>query len=353
MKSKNLKKTGFLLLIFILGVYALNGISCSVGATKTNGERSNEHSAERMLIVIAAPSVHDSYYNKHFNMIIDFDIRYAKSVLGKDNIIVLADKDTLPYLEKELPKDILLEAELEDIWMRDFTTVMPEKMLQFVYDRPAEPNIQKSFLNFAREYDLRFAKVDLKLDGGNIVDNNKDAIVVTEKIMERNPKLSKSQIVTKLKKALAVKRVAIIPMDDEFLGHSDGMLMFLGDNTLVVNNYRTEPGFKKSVTRELEKALPNTNLLDIDGDGYGEKYGPYASACGIYVNSVVTYNYIYMPVFSNKTKDKKALKLIRANTDKEVVPVNTKDVCFLGGNVRCLSWQVTGDNARKLIEAAR
>ncbi len=28
-------------------------------------------------------------------------------------------------------------------------------------------------------------------------------------------------------------------------------------------------------------------------------------------------------------------------------------VCFIGGSVRCLSWQLTGANARKIIEAAR
>ncbi len=54
--------------------------------------------------------------------------------MGKDNIVVLADNNTLPYLRGKLPEDILLEAEIQDIWMRDFTTVLPSKMIQFVYD---------------------------------------------------------------------------------------------------------------------------------------------------------------------------------------------------------------------------
>ncbi len=47
------------------------------------------------------------------------------------------------------------------------------------------------------------------------------------------------------------------------------------------------------------------------------------------------------------------INIIKENTDKNVITVNAENVCYLGGNVRCLSWQLTGDNAKKLIESAR
>lgn len=314
---------------------------------------SNEHKADRMLIVISAPSVHDKYYKAFFEKIINFDIQYAKSILGKDNVVVLADKDTLPYFKNKLPEDVLLEAEVEDIWMRDFTTVHPTKMVKFAYDRPQELSIEQSFLDFALENDLRFKSSSLKVDGGNVVDNNNGKIILTDKVLERNPNLSRSQVIAKLQTELGATEVAIIPMDEEYLGHSDGMVMFVDDNTIVMNNYKEDPDFKAMVLTALQKQLPAVKIHEVEGVGYGEQYGDYTSACGIYVNSVVTYNYIYTPIFGNPAKDSAAVQKIQALTNKTVVTVNVQDVCFLGGNTRCLSWQITGENAQKLIEAAK
>jgi len=314
---------------------------------------SNEHKPDRMLIVISAPSIHDKYYQESFEKIIAFDIQYAKAIMGKDNVVVLADKDTLPYFKNKLPADVLLEAEVEDIWMRDFSTVHPSKMVKFAYDRPQERSIEQSFLDFANENELQFKSSSLKLDGGNIVDNNKGRIILTDKVLERNPSLSRSQIISKLKSELGATEVAIIPMDEEYLGHSDGMVMFTDDNTILMNDYNEDPDFKQEVLTALQKRLPTVKIHEVEGVGYGEQYGDYASACGIYVNSVVTYNYIYVPIFGDTAKDNATVQKIQTLTNKTVVTVDVQNVCFLGGNTRCLSWQITGDNAQKIIEAAK
>jgi agmatine/peptidylarginine deiminase len=313
----------------------------------------NEHKEGRMLIVISAPSIEDPYYKDNFQKIVDFDIQFAKSIIGKDNVVVLVDKETLPYFKDKLPKDVLLEADVYDIWIRDFATVHPSKMVKFVYDRPETPSIDESFRIFTKENELQLKESNLKIDGGNVVDNNNGKLILTDKIMERNPRLTTSSLISKLKQELGATEVAIIPMDEEYLGHSDGMVMFVDDNTVIMNNYKGYPSFKKNVLRKLRKGLPQVKIVEIDGTGYGEEYGAYASACGIYVNSVVTYNYIYMPFFGKAAEDNAAKQTIQSNTNKTVVTVNAKDVCFLGGNTRCLSWQITGDNALKIIEAAR
>jgi agmatine/peptidylarginine deiminase len=314
---------------------------------------SNEHKTDRMLIVISAPSIHDEYYRESFEKIIAFDIQYAKAIMGKDNVVVLADKDTLPYFKNKLPADVLLEAEVEDIWMRDFSTVHPSKMVKFAYDRPQERSIERSFLDFATENELLFKNSPLKVDGGNVVDNNKDRIILTDKVLERNPNQSRSQIISTLKAELGATEIAIIPMDEEYLGHSDGMVMFIDDDTILVNDYNEDPDFKQEVLTALKKGLPTVKIHEIEGVGYGKAYGNYASACGIYVNAVVTYNYIYVPTFGDSAKDNTAVQKIQELTNKTVVPVDVQNVCFLGGNTRCLSWQITGDNAQKMIEAAK
>jgi len=52
-------------------------------------------------------------------------------------------------------------------------------------------------LGFAKENNLQFTNSSLLIDGGNVVDNDK--VILTEKVLERNPSLSKSQIITTLK----------------------------------------------------------------------------------------------------------------------------------------------------------
>ncbi|MCR9142921.1 MAG: agmatine deiminase family protein [bacterium] len=307
---------------------------------------------ERMLIVLAAPSIHDSYYRKHFNALLAFHTSFAQAAKEHDDLIVLADADTLPRLRGKIPDDQLLEADLADIWMRDFATVHPRRMVSFRYDRPKEPVVKKTFNNFVKRYQLNVSKNELKVDGGNVVDNGTDSAIMTEKVYARNPGVSPAQVRSRIKRALGLKRLAIIPMDDEYLGHSDGMVLWLSPTSVLMNRYQEDPDFTYDVESALRKSLPGVRIHKIPGAGYGEKYGRYASACGIYVNATVTDRAIYVPVF-DEDADEAALELIRAHTNKSVVPLYAGDICELGGSARCLSWQLTGENAQKLIRAAR
>ena len=118
----------------------------------------------------------DEYYRDVYQQIIDFDIAYAKSIINKDNVVVLGDKQALKLLQKELPKDILLEASMGDIWMRDFTTVNPYQPIQFRYATAAQDGnqgeadwVQLEFNKFASKLDIQYPQNNLILDGGNLL----------------------------------------------------------------------------------------------------------------------------------------------------------------------------------------
>ena len=78
---------------------------------------------------------------------------------------------------------------------------------------------------------------------------------------------------------------------------------------------------------------------------YDEKFG---SACGLYTNMLVTPERIYFPQFGIK-EDAVALQQIRSITKRTVVPVQSSNVCHMGGGVRCMSWQVRGKNAELFL----
>ena len=311
---------------------------------------------DRMLLVLSAPSIHNNYYSSAFDEIIAFHVEYAKKIMGNDNVVVLTDADTRPYLEGKLPADVLLDADVYDIWMRDFSTVNPENPTQFTYTwasmtKAESEEVQNSFSAFAQRFGLTFNQTNLLLDGGNLVDNYKGKVIVTDRFLTDN-NLSEADGFASLKNLLGATEVAIIPADDEILAHSDGMVMWVDDETLLVNDYSTDVAFRTSVMAKLQAAFPTTKIVEVPVEYLNNGWPGFESACGINVNSALTYKNIYVPVF-NLAHEEQALALMRENTSKNVIPVPAISVCPMGGSVRCLTWQLTGENARKLIEAAR
>ena len=319
---------------------------------------SNDAAADRTLIVLAAPAAADRYYRPLRREILDFQIAYAKAILGRDNVVVLGDRKTLRELARELPDDVLLEAPMRDIWTRDFFPVRPDAPVLFRYAAAAQGGKQKDadwvqagFLRFAKRHGLEFRRAPWILDGGNVVDNGRDQAIVTDRFLADNG-LDKKNAVAVLREALAVERVAILPADPEdYLGHADGMAAFIASNAVALTRYGGT--FQKALKRELRAAFPGVRIVELETRFDDDAFDPlYGSAKGIYANATVTDRFIYLPVYGLDT-DAAALAKIRAATDREVVPILAGGIAQMGGSVRCLGAQMKGENARRLIEAAR
>jgi hypothetical protein len=89
-----------------------------VGSSSNTVPHSN---TEKSLIVLSAPSVDDEYYSSKFIDILNYMINFANLANGKDEVVILANTDTLPVFEGKVPSNILVEAIMNDIWIRDFT----------------------------------------------------------------------------------------------------------------------------------------------------------------------------------------------------------------------------------------
>lgn len=341
-------------------------LSCNTHYPPTTGETpepdgkySNEISTDKMLLVLSAPSIHDDYYKKVFQRIVDFHINYAKAIMGNDNVVVIVDEDTKSYYEKKLPADVLLTADVHDIWMRDFTTANPLKPVQFTYTwasmtKAESKDVQNSFSKFADQYDIKRRSTELLIDGGNIVDNYAGKVITTTRFMTDN-KLTYTEAKEELKELLGATEVAIIEPDDEVLAHSDGMVSWVDANILLVNDYADDPAFKEKVMNELHSSFPLTTIIEVPfkiKPNPPGQWDDFETACGINLNATVTFNNIYVPVF-NMPHDQNAVNTIKQHTTKKVISVNAEGVCPMGGSVRCLTWQLAGDNAAKIIEAAR
>ena len=310
----------------------------------------------KQLLILSPPSVHSPYYKQHFQAITNFYIHYVNQIINKDEVLILLDEDTYFYYKNKIPiEKVYITNHMDDIWMRDFTSVDLKKPIQFRYTesylgKKIARKTQKNFNQFLKKLELKLKKSKYFLDGGNFVDYE-DKVIISNRFIEdnlfQNPQKAKKYIKNKTNK----KYISIIPYDDEIMGHADGMVMFVESNKIFVNRY-AEP-FRSKLLQILQDDFPKSiQIIEMDSKPETKRFDNFYSACGIYVNSVVTNRYIYMPMF-DLDLDEKNLKLVQKNTKKQVIPIQVKDICFMGGSVRCLTWQISGKLANRILKKVR
>lgn len=316
--------------------------------------------AQAELIVFAAPRSDDPYYSKVKKKILKFHVKFAKQILDSgDDFLILTDKQAYERYAAVLDEKRIIINPISDIWMRDFgmsNTVYP---IMFRYTAAGQggnrkgqihaDEVQEELARFAEKAGLIFKETHWFNDGGNFVDDYTGNVVISRKFLRDN-KLSEKSARQKLRNLTNIRHVAFIESDEQGgLEHADGVVSFVDDNTLIINSYPTDPLYSRQLKEDLRRGLPNVKIHEIstayDGSNiYDDRFG---SACGLYTNALVTPERIYLPQFGIP-EDAVALSQVKAITNREVIPVDSSDVCFMGGGLRCMSWQIRGENAKRL-----
>ena len=308
------------------------------------------------LIILAAPPDADQYYMDVSSDIFKFHIAYAKQILKHDDVLVFTGKKTYEKYVLALGEEHVILAEMQDIWMRDFSLSNPVSPVMFSYTSEGQGGgrkgqreadfVQDVLAKYMKRAGLSFQKSHLLNDGGNFVDDGAGNVVVSRKFLRDNH-LTEAQGMQAIKDMSGAKHIAFIESDEQGgLEHADGVVAFIGTNTIVINSYPSDPKYAQSLRRDLKRGLPSVTVHEIitpyDGSKiYDTKFG---SACGLYTNMLVTPHRIYFPQFGI-SEDKVALAQISQWTPKTIVPVMSGKVCHMGGGVRCMSWQLRGKNA--------
>lgn len=347
--------------ISILSVILFNLISCT---PIENGEMANQtKESNKELIVLAAPPDGDDYYADVRSSIYDFHISYAHQIASRDNVLILSGSDDYAAYVEDLGRDKVLNVGMLDIWMRDFSPLNAINPVMFRYTAAGQGGgrsgqseadyVQETLAEFIYAAAGGLQESDLLNDGGNFVDDYAGNAVLSRKFLRDN-NLSEAEARTLLKQVAGVKQVAFIEADEQGgLEHADGVVAFVGENILVINSYPEDPDYAADLKADLEAGLPGVVLHEIvtpyDGSRvYDERFG---SACGLYTNMLVTPLRIYLPQFGIP-EDAEALASVKSWTDREVVPVQSSQVCMMGGGVRCMSWQTRGAFAEAILNYA-
>jgi len=263
-------------------------------------------------------------------------------------------RELYPEIVATLEKHVkLVEIDSPNIWARDY---MPLKIhgqyVKFKYKGyEGFPQLQVDYRCWAH---LNARESDIILDGGNAVQDESTAFI-TEIVFTYNPDVSVNHLKQFLQDTFC-KKIIYIPVEPgDDLGHADGIIKFIDEKTVFINDYRSwinQSQYEYAI--KLERVLKDNGFQFVQFPWayskcpqmteaeFRRKY-PYADdynpGFGYYINYLQTPDHIFMPQFGIEEDESAMIIARRYFPDHEVVPVDCKDLSMLGGLMNCVTWE--------------
>jgi agmatine deiminase len=235
-------------------------------------------------------------------------------------------------------------SDTKDIWARDYMPIQQNtnKFIEYRYDPDYLQGKRKGYRDLKTYPDIvcnrnnlpRTIKSDLILDGGNVV-KSENSIILTDKVAIEN-RLLKSETINQLKKTFDVEKVILIPwFKKEKFGHSDGIVRFINEKTVLLHE------IDKANSKLLRKLQENKikiewlefNVIKKDKLNWA------------YLNFLQIENALLIPRLGID-EDDQAFKQIKNHyknfiDEKRIMQVFIRDIVEKGGGaLNCISWTI-------------
>ena len=237
--------------------------------------------------------------------------------------------------------------ETEDFYCRDYMPVQVDEndFVQFVF-RPEAYLEEKEYQHITHPYKVQLINKLPKpryspiiLDGGNIT-KWKDKVIITERVLidNRYQFPNDKAIMERLKSDLKCDVIIIPEYPDEKTGHSDGLIRFIDENRVFINDTQNE--LEKAWLKAFLLALDNVQLKPIEITC--EVAPNQDKAHGLYINYLHVGNLIIVPQFGYTKSDKKAMQTMNDvfGETHTIVPFESNWISEYGGVLNCSSWGV-------------
>ncbi len=233
----------------------------------------------------------------------------------------------------------------KDVWAVDFMPIQIEKdeFVQFIYN----PDYLRDTIKWSKTIsdvdaickaiNISPKKSNIVLDGGNVI-RTYNKVIMCDKVFTENSTINERKLIKKLQSIFQVDKLIFIPSDPiDFTGHADGMVRFLDDNTVLINNYSKEDG---EFQLRFRLALHNAGLeyIEILYNPSGNKKDSYAN--GIYLNYLQMEEAIIIPAFEIKEDEfvvKQFEQLFKGQTIKTI---ESNEIARQGGILNCITWNI-------------
>jgi agmatine/peptidylarginine deiminase len=164
---------------------------------------------------------------------------------------------------------------------------------------------------------------------------------LTDKIFKENPQYDRTTLIDELTELLEAEPV-LIPWDIyEEYGHADGMVRYIGDHRVLLNNYCD---FDRPLRKRLLDALrPHFYVEELH-------YGSYTSNSWAYINFLHVENEIFIPQL-NEQQDTMAFAQIESAfpTCRCHAVRGCENIVKEGGALNCSTWNILNDLLEEVI----
>ncbi len=273
---------------------------------------------------------------------------------SQTNFLYLAD--TLPKKYPHFYKrfeEVLIDCNIEfaflprtkDVWAVDYMPIQTDidKFVRFLY-RPSYITKYKKYINtisdvdtICKETGINTFKTNILLDGGNVI-RTTNKVIMTDRVFVENPNYERKHLIKELHELLQVDKLYFVPeQPGDYTGHADGMVRFIDENTVVINDYRRE---QKEFYRAFEIAIHNTGLdyITIPYNIYNNKSNDGAN--GDYINYLQMENIVIIPTFGIKEDDNVVQQFETIFTGKIMATIDSNEIANDGGVLNCITWNI-------------
>ncbi|RZK49279.1 MAG: hypothetical protein EOO99_06370 [Pedobacter sp.] len=251
-------------------------------------------------------------------------------------------KERFPDIHQQISSHMVIKyiPNTQDIWIRDFMPITNTELEYILFryypkylNYPKYHSLITGNTQICNELDIAYTYSDLILDGGSVVYNN-GLYFVSERILVDNPSFSKNQIIQILEGLFKTDIVILLPeAPNDFTGHLDGVISILDHNTILMNDYNDEYGYR---VRNILKSQ-QFDIETLPYNPYSNK--TYQSAKGIYINFIKTDHLLLTPIFKQREDDLAINKLQDLFPKHVLAPIYCNDLAKEGGLLHCISWE--------------
>lgn len=222
------------------------------------------------------------------------------------------------------------------IWARDYMPIQvsKEKFIKFNYSPDYlidSPEYKPDTTAILSAIDIQVIDSDIIIDGGNVISCG-DKVIMTDKIIRENPHYQRYKLIDTLSQLLEAE-IILIPEDkyDEY-GHADGMVRYLGNGCVLLNNYCD---FDKTLRKKLMSALSHHfEIVELHYDVYTDK-------SWAYINFLHVGQHIFVPMLKDKLAGIAFRQIAEAYPECECHQILGCDsIVREGGALNCCTWNI-------------
>jgi agmatine deiminase len=239
-------------------------------------------------------------------------------------------------------------SETKDVWAVDFMPIQVDvnDFVRFLYRPPYLTKSKKwaktisDVDRICNDIEIETVKASIILDGGNII-RTRNKVIMTDRVFLDNPNYDRRHLIRELYELLQMDKLYFVPeQPGDFTGHADGMVRFLDEDTVIINDYKKE---RSDFYRAFEIAIHNTGLnrVRIPYNVYDNKSNDQAN--GDYINYLQMDNLVIVPTFKLKEDDEVIRQFEDLFAGQRIETVESNEIANDGGVLNCITWNIRAE----------